>query len=106
VADNAEVVGSALQRALSWDMMLLSGGTSKGAGDLCYRVVSDLGKPGILVHGVSLKPGKLLCLAVTDRTPVVILPGFPTSGLFTFPEFVAPVIRLWAGLPVQDRPHC
>jgi putative molybdopterin biosynthesis protein len=102
VADNAEVLRSALQRALSWDMVLLSGGTSKGAGDLCYRVVSELGKPGILVHGVSLKPGKPLCLAVIDRTPVVILPGFPTSALFTFREFVAPVIRLWAGLPEQE----
>ena len=49
------------------DMVVLSGGTSKGAGDLSHRVVSRLGKPGILVHGVALKPGKPLCLAVVGR---------------------------------------
>ena len=49
--------------------------------------------PGIVVHGVALKPGKLLCLAVTGGKPVVVLPGFPTSAIFTFCEFVAP--RLW-----------
>jgi putative molybdopterin biosynthesis protein len=52
---------------------------------------------------VALKPGKPLCLAVVGQTPVVILPGFPTSALFTFHEFVAPVIRRWAGLPEQER---
>ncbi len=40
------------------DMVLMSGGTSKGAGDLCYRAVSLFGDPGIVVHGVALKPGK------------------------------------------------
>ena len=50
-----------------------------------------------MVHGVALKPGKPICLAVTDGKPVVILPGFPTSAIFTFHEFVAPVIRAFAG---------
>src|SRR5262249_14694602 len=69
-------------------------------------VVAELGSPGILAHGVALKPGKPLCLAVVrqeQRTvPVVILPGFPTSAIFTFREFVAPVIRRLAGRP-DDR---
>jgi len=83
------------------DMVVLSGGTSKGAGDLSHRVVSRLGKPGILVHGVALKPGKPLCLAVIGDKPLVVLPGFPTSAIFTFHAFVAPVIRARAGLPAQ-----
>src|SRR5262249_55415829 len=58
--------------------------------------------PGMVVHGVALKPGKPLCLAVTGGKPIVILPGFPTSAIFTFHEFVAPVIRAFAGLP-PDR---
>ena len=49
------------QAFASCDMVVLSGGTSKGAGDLSHRVVSRLGAPGILVHGVALKPGKPLC---------------------------------------------
>src|SRR5215468_6918304 len=83
------------------DMVLLSGGTSKGAGDLSHRVVSRLGSPGIIVHGVALKPGKPLCLAVVDGKPLVVLPGFPTSAIFTFHAFVAPVIRALAGLAAE-----
>lgn len=84
------------------DVVLLSGGTSKGAGDLNYRVVERLarevpGSPGIVVHGVALKPGKPLCFAVIGGRPVVILPGFPTSAIFTFHEFVAPLLRRLAG---------
>ena len=79
-----------------------SGGTSKGAGDLCYRAIASFNDPGIVVHGVALKPGKPLCLAVTGGKPIVILPGFPTSAIFTFHEFVAPVIRAFAGLPVEQ----
>jgi putative molybdopterin biosynthesis protein len=82
-------------------MVVLSGGTSKGAGDLSHRILSRLGAPGILVHGVALKPGKPLCLAVAAGKPVVVLPGFPTSAIFTFHAFVAPVIRAFAGLPAE-----
>ena len=80
------------------DMVVLSGGTSKGAGDLSHRIVSRLGKPGILVHGVALKPGKPLCLAAIGDKPLIVLPGFPTSAIFTFHAFVAPLIRARAGL--------
>ena len=80
------------------DLVVLSGGTSKGAGDLSHRIVSKLGAPGVLVHGVALKPGKPLCLAVVDGKPLAVLPGFPTSAIFTFHAFVAPVIRARAGL--------
>src|SRR5258705_78113 len=95
---------AALARALQYDVVVLSGGTSKGAGDLSYRVVSELRDPGVVAHGVALKPGKPICLAVTSGKPVVILPGFPTSAIFTFQEFVAPVIRAYAGVPRDRRP--
>jgi len=86
----------------SCDMVILSGGTSKGAGDLCYRAVALFKDPGVVVHGVALKPGKPVCLAVTHGKPLVVLPGFPTSAIFTFHEFVAPVIRAFAGLPAEQ----
>jgi putative molybdopterin biosynthesis protein len=106
VPDDRAALRQRLQAALACDVVLLSGGTSKGEGDLCYRVVAELGPPGIVAHGVALKPGKPLCLAATrtpdGRTvPVVILPGFPTSALFTFHEFVAPVLRLLGGRGVD-----
>ena len=103
VADDEAALGDALRRGLAADVVIFSGGTSKGAGDISYRVVSALADPGIVAHGVALKPGKPICLAVTGGKPVVILPGFPTSAIFTFHEFVAPVLRAYAGLPVERR---
>jgi putative molybdopterin biosynthesis protein len=91
-----------LQKALAEnDMVILSGGTSKSAGDLTYRIVARLGQPGIIAHGVALKPGKPLCLAVADGKPVIILPGFPTSAMFTFHDFVVPVLRAMSGLAAR-----
>ena len=101
--DDVDALRSALHRALDHaDIVLLSGGTSKGEGDLNGVVVSEL-DPGVVVHGVALKPGKPICLASHHELPVVILPGFPTSAIFTFHEFVAPVIRNMAGLPAEER---
>ena len=84
------------------DMLVLSGGTSKGAGDVSHRIIGRLGKPGIIAHGVALKPGKPLCLAVCDGKPVIILPGFPTSAMFTFHDMIVPVLRRMAGLPPRS----
>jgi putative molybdopterin biosynthesis protein len=129
VPDDDSCLDAVLREALTCDAVLLSGGTSKGAGDLSYRAVARLGPPGILAHGVALKPGKPLCLAAVRakdeggrmkdekegsdssfiphpssfRTvPVAVLPGFPTSAIFTFHEFLGPVLRRLAGL--RDRP--
>lgn len=95
-------VRDALERA---DMVVMSGGTSKGAGDVSHRILSRLGAPGVIVHGVALKPGKPLCLAAVGRVPLVVLPGFPTSAVFTFHEFVVPVIRALAGVPPREETH-
>ncbi len=103
VGDDEDQLQQILDRALEYDVVVLSGGTSKGAGDLSYRVVSRLRDPGIVAHGVALKPGKPICLAVSGGKPVVILPGFPTSAIFTFHEFVAPVIRAFSGQPAECR---
>jgi putative molybdopterin biosynthesis protein len=98
VGDDVVALGEALDRGLAAaDVVLLSGGTSKGSGDLSYRVLASR-SPGIVVHGVALKPGKPICLGASGSTPVAILPGFPTSAIFTFHEFVAPVLRRMAGL--------
>jgi molybdenum cofactor synthesis domain-containing protein len=102
IPDDPQALERALQKALAEnDMVILSGGTSKSAGDLTYRIVARLGQPGIVAHGVALKPGKPLCLAVADGKPVVILPGFPTSTMFTFHDFVVPVLRAMSGLAAR-----
>ncbi len=94
--DEMGEVEAILDRAKDADMLILSGGTSKGLGDLNYRALR-LREPGVVVHGVALKPGKPICLGAIGPTPVAILPGFPTSAIFTFHEFVAPVIRRMLG---------
>lgn len=116
VADDDAALDAALRQALDYDVVLLSGGTSKGAGDLSYRAVARVGK--IVAHGVALKPGKPLCLAVVQRdgrraVPVAVLPGFPTSAIFTFQEFLGPIVRelggrgeekpegVWARMPLR-----
>jgi putative molybdopterin biosynthesis protein len=104
VADDENALRAQLRTGLERaDVVLLSGGTSKGAGDVSYRIVAELRDPGIVAHGVALKPGKPICLAATGGKPVVVLPGFPTSAIFTFHEFVAPVISAMAGRPHDTR---
>ncbi|NQV24276.1 MAG: molybdopterin biosynthesis protein [Rhodopirellula sp.] len=103
VRDDVDRLREIIRSADDCDAIVLSGGTSKGAGDLSYQVVSELTNPGIVAHGVTLKPGKPICLAVSDGRPVVVLPGFPTSAVFTFHEFVAPVLREMAGLAPENR---
>jgi putative molybdopterin biosynthesis protein len=106
VPDDLDRLHSVFRRAVGHcDAVLLSGGTSKGASDLSYQVVDKFGPPGIVAHGVALKPGKPLCLAVVAGSrrpiPVAVLPGFPTSAVFTFHEFVAPIILDLAGRPAM-----
>ena len=105
VPDDEAQLETVLRNALALDFVLLSGGTSKGEGDLNYRVFEKFRNPGVLVHGVSLKPGKPLCLAVLDGIPAAILPGFPTSSTFTFSKFIAPVLRKLAGLTPERSAH-
>ena len=103
IPDDEALLEDAMRKALAdSDMLVLSGGTSKGAGDVSHRIIGRLGPPGIIAHGVALKPGKPLCLAVCDGKPVIILPGFPTSAMFTFHDMIVPVLRRMAGLPPRS----
>ncbi|MHB8952136.1 MAG: molybdopterin biosynthesis protein [Pirellulaceae bacterium] len=104
VGDDAERLREVVRIALvECDVLLLSGGTSKGAGDISYHIIRELTQPGIVAHGVALKPGKPICLAAHHGKPVVVLPGFPTSAIFTFHEFVAPVIRSLGGRGIASN---
>jgi len=83
-------LGSAMSDA---DVVITSGSTSSGPGDLIYRAVEELGEPGILVHGLNLKPGKPVVVALANGKPIFGLPGYPTSALMIFHVLVAPLIR-------------
>lgn len=101
VEDDLERVTRKINNALDYDMLILSGGTSAGAGDVCYRAL-EKEKPGIIIHGVAIKPGKPLVLGAIGEKPVVILPGFPTSAIVTFHIFVKSIIRRMAGLGDEE----
>jgi len=75
----------------------VSGWSSVGENDAVARAIGDLGRPWVIVHGVSIKPGKPTILAVVDGTPIVGLPGHPVSGMVIFDVFVRDVLRGLAG---------
>lgn len=92
VKDNEAVMKKLLETAASeCDLILASGSTSSGAGDIMYQLIDDLGKT--LAHGISIKPGKPVVIGVIKGVPIIGLPGNPTSTLMIFNEFVAPLIR-------------
>ncbi len=83
-----------------YDIILTSGGTSAGVGDLIYKVVERIGK--IYVHGIAVKPGKPTVIGRIRDKLFVGLPGYPTSCLLIFDLLVAPVIRYLSGLPERE----
>jgi molybdopterin molybdotransferase len=88
----------AAQRALAEsDVLILSAGSSVSLRDMTAQVIGSLGRPGVLVHGVSLKPAKPTILAVCDGKPVFGLPGNPVSCMVSFDLFVAPSLANLAG---------
>jgi putative molybdopterin biosynthesis protein len=103
VPDERAELRKALERALACaDMVITSGGVSVGPKDLMPQTVDSLGKPGLIVCGVALKPGKPTTVALIGKKPVFALPGHPTSALLVFHLFVRPVIQLWAGKPLGE----
>jgi molybdopterin molybdotransferase len=98
VSDRLEIFLPAIKKAVKEnDIVLFSGGSSVGVRDLGEQVVEALGPPGILVHGVTLKPGKPVLIGQSGTTPIFGLPGHPVSALVCFDFFVKPAIHRLSG---------
>lgn len=98
VRDEPEDLRDALVRTLAeCDGAILTGGSSVGARDLVPRVMSGLGSPGVVVHGIRLRPGKPTMLAALGGKPVFGLPGNPTSALIVLETVVRPMIAACTG---------
>ncbi|MCJ7722342.1 molybdopterin-binding protein [Candidatus Bathyarchaeota archaeon] len=105
IPDKKDNLTNALKNALgSADAVITSGGVSVGPKDFTPQVVDSLGKPGVIISGVAVKPGKPMTIAVVDGKPDFSLPGNPTSSLFMFNVFVRPVIVKLAGRPEEELP--
>ncbi len=97
--DSYDVIHDAVETSLKESaMVLITGGSSVGTKDMTAKVINDLGKPGVLFHGVSLKPGKPMMGGIIDRIPVFGLPGHPAAVNVCFEIFVRPVLDIQSGV--------
>lgn len=97
VRDDPQALRRALGRALSCDIVVVSGGTSVGERDLLGSALREMGR--VLFHGVAVKPGRPTLLARVRGKPVVGMPGFVTSCLSNAYVLLAPAVRAMAHLP-------
>lgn len=93
IRDNFDELYQAAQALLDQsDALVLSAGSSVSVRDMTSQVIQRLGQPGVLVHGVSIKPGKPTILAVCDGKPVFGLPGNPVSAMVVGDLFITPTL--------------
>ena len=93
VGDQFEDIRRKMEESLAEaDAVVVTGGTSVGARDLVPEVINSIGKPGMLVHGVSMRPGMPTGLGVVNGKPVISLPGNPVAAMIAFEVFVKPLI--------------
>lgn len=109
VPDNEEHFFPAIEKAVHEnDIVLFSGGSSVGSRDLGEKAIAMIGNPGILIHGVALKPGKPILIGLHGNKPLFGLPGHPVSAMTCFDLFVAPAIKKiagWSGSPFSESPY-
>jgi len=103
--DEARLKKVAETALLANDVVLLSGSSSVGTRDLGERVIEALGPPGIVIHGVTIKPGKPVIAAMAGNKPIFGLPGHPVSAAMTFDLFVRPTIKYLAGCEQTPLPE-
>jgi molybdopterin molybdotransferase len=102
VPDDKAALTKALQTALaSADMVITSGGVSVGPRDYTPQIVDSLGKPGVVINGIAVKPGKPTTLGFVGDKPVFSLPGHPTSALLIYYLLARPMVQRLAGRPVS-----
>jgi molybdopterin molybdotransferase len=99
IPDHAELLERSARQALKeCSVVVITAGSSASSRDLTAEVINRLGQPGVLVHGVNVRPGKPTILAVCQGKAVIGLPGNPVSALVIASLFVVPVIEQALGL--------
>jgi molybdenum cofactor synthesis domain-containing protein len=93
VSDQFEKIRDKLEEGIrDCDIVLITAGTSVGPRDMVPQAIDSLGKPGMLAHGIAIRPSMPTGLAVVDGKPIVSLPGYPVSAYIAFLEFVHPLL--------------
>jgi len=102
--DDENEIGSKIKQGLEKaHMVLTTGGTSTGESDLVPWVISKLGEPGIIVHGIAMRPGMPTALALVNAKPVVVLSGNPVAAMIGFEVFVRPMVLSMLGVKNEQR---
>lgn len=103
--DDPDVIFKILKSALILDVIVVSGGASVGEKDYTPLLVDKLGKPGLVAHGIAMKPGSPTGLGVVKNTPIIICPGFPVSAFAAFSMFGFPILSKLLGTrgPVRAK---
>lgn len=103
VKDDLEKIKQAVSDAIEsgYHMVLIVGGSSAGSEDYARNVISELGT--VLVHGVTIMPGKPVIIGDVCSKPVFGIPGYPVSAIIAFEEFVSPIISKLLGQPEHRR---
>ena len=105
ILDEMGELKASIRKALnSSDAVITSGGVSVGSKDVIPQVLDTLGKPGVIISGIAVKPGKPTTIAIIDGKPVFSLPGHPTSSLLMFHMIVRPIICKMAGRTEETPP--
>jgi molybdopterin molybdotransferase len=105
VDDNEETIRAALKAGLATaDLVLVTAGSSVGEKDLVPNCINDLGKPGMIIHGIAMRPAMPTGLALVHGKPIVSLPGFPVSAMMAFRVFVRPLLAKLVGAPELTEP--
>ncbi|MGE5484139.1 MAG: gephyrin-like molybdotransferase Glp [Ignavibacteriales bacterium] len=102
VPDDRARLEDSIRRALRFDAVVVSGGSSAGTRDMVASVFDSLGRPGVVVHGLALRPGKPTIMAVLDGKFAAGLPGHPSSALVAYEAAIRPVLRRVAGEVPQE----
>ncbi|MDG5777629.1 gephyrin-like molybdotransferase Glp [Haloarculaceae archaeon H-GB2-1] len=102
VTDDYEALRAAIQRDLTKDVIVTTGGSSVGERDLMPEVIEDLGE--MLFHGVALKPGHPFGAGVVEETPVLMLPGYPVACIVNAVQFLRPLLKHLGNAPFDDHP--
>ena len=91
VKDDYEKIKAKLKESISEnDFTIINAGSSAGTEDYTVHILREMGV--VIVHGVSMKPGKPVILAIVDGKPVIGLPGYPLSAYLAFSLFVKPIL--------------
>ncbi len=103
VVDDSAKIKQAVKKAVNDDyqLILVLGGSSAGSEDFAKTAIVDLGK--ILVHGVTIMPGKPVVIGSVENRPVFGIPGYPVSAIIAFEQFVQPLLYALLGQPHPQR---